>query len=87
VNSAAIDRLYQTWRSPEAEILQAEVDAVRGAVEKLPLIPALKAIVADFAADPRWVTVRPPFVDLPPEQRDGLLAALAALNFAMPGLR
>ncbi|HEY1417851.1 MAG TPA: dihydrodipicolinate synthase family protein [Myxococcaceae bacterium] len=86
-NAGAIDRLYQAWRSPEAEKLQAEVDAVRGAVEKLPLIPALKAIVAHFAADAEWLTVRPPFVDLTPEQRDGLLLTLAALKFAMPGLR
>jgi len=87
VNAAAIDRLYQAWRSPEAERLQAEVDAVRGAVEKLPLIPALKAIVAQYAADPGWLTVRPPFVDLAPEQRDALLAQLTALKLAMPDVR
>jgi len=87
VNAAAIDRLYQAWRSPEAERLQAEVDAVRGAVEKLPLIPALKAIVAQYAADPAWLTVRPPFVDLAPEQRDALLAQLTALKLAMPDVR
>src|SRR5262249_56570150 len=68
VNAAAIDRLYQAWRSPEAERLQAEVDAVRGAVEKVPLIPALKTIVAHFAADAAWLTVRPPLVDLTPAQ-------------------
>jgi len=87
VNAGAIDRLYQAWRSPEAEKLQTEVDAVRGTVEKLPLIPAAKAIVAHFAADPAWTTIRPPFVDLTPAQRDALLADLAALKFAMPGLR
>jgi 4-hydroxy-tetrahydrodipicolinate synthase len=84
VNSGAIDRLYQAWRSPEAEKLQVEVDAVRGAVEKVPLIPGLKAIVAHFARDPGWITVRPPFVDLTPAQRDTLLADLAAAKFALP---
>ena len=87
VNAAAIDRLYQAWKSPEAETLHTEVDALRGAVEKVPLIPGLKAIVAHFAADPRWVTVRPPFVDLTPAQRDTLLGDIAALKLAMPGLR
>jgi 4-hydroxy-tetrahydrodipicolinate synthase len=87
VNSGAIDRLYQAWRTPEAEKMQAEVDAVRAAVEKLPLIPAAKTIVAHHAADPGWLTVRPPFVDLTPAQRDTLLADLAALKFTMPGLR
>jgi 4-hydroxy-tetrahydrodipicolinate synthase len=87
VNAASIDRLFRAWKSPEAEALQAEVDAVRGAVEKVPLIPALKAIVAHHAADPGWLTVRPPFVDLTPAQRDALLADLAALELAMPELR
>ena len=87
VNAGAIDRLYQAWRTPEAEKLQAEVDAVRAAVEKLPLIPAAKTIVAHHAADPGWLTVRPPFVDLTAAQRDALLADLAVLKFAMPGLR
>jgi len=87
VNAGAIDRLYQAWKSPEAERLQAEVDAARGAVEKVPLIPGLKAIVAHHAADPGWITVRPPLVDLTPAQRDTLLGDLAALKFEMPGLR
>jgi 4-hydroxy-tetrahydrodipicolinate synthase len=87
INAAAIDRLYRSWRSPEAEALQAEVDAVRGAAEKLPLIPGLKSVLAHFAADPVWLTVRPPFVDLTAGQRDTLLADLAALKFAMPDLR
>jgi len=87
VNAAAIDRLFRAWRSPEAEELQAEVDAVRAAVEKAPLIPGLKAIVAQHAADPEWAHVRPPFVDLPSAQRDALLADLAALKLAMPDLR
>jgi len=87
VNAAAIDRLYRAWRSPEAEGLQAEVDAVRGAVEKVPLIPGLKAIVAHHAADPGWLNLRPPLVDLPPEQRAALLADVAALKLALPDLR
>jgi 4-hydroxy-tetrahydrodipicolinate synthase len=87
VNAGAIDRLYRAWRSPEAERLQAEVDAVRGAVEKVPLIPGLKAIVAHFAADPGWLTVRPPIVDLAAAQRDALLADLAALRLALPELQ
>ena len=87
VNAGAIERLYRAWRLPEAETLQAEVDAMRGVAEKVPLIPGLKAVVAHFAADPGWLTVRPPFVDLTPVQRDALLADLAALKLALPGLR
>jgi len=87
VNAAAIDRLFREWRSPEAERLQEAVNGIRGAIEKVPVIPALKAIVAHHAADPAWATVRPPLVALAPAAREALLADLAALGFAMPGLR
>ena len=59
----------------------------RGSEEEPPsLIPGLKAIVAHFATDPGWLTLRPPFVDLSPAQRDALLADLAALKLALPDL-
>jgi 4-hydroxy-tetrahydrodipicolinate synthase len=87
VNAAAIDRLFREWRSPSADRLQEEVNAVRGAIEKVPVIPALKAIVAHHAGDPAWETLRPPLVALAPAQREALLADLAGRGFDMPGLR
>jgi 4-hydroxy-tetrahydrodipicolinate synthase len=87
VNPGAIDRLFRGWRSPEAERLQEDVNAVRGAIEKAPVIPGLKAIVAHHGGDPSWATVRPPLVPLAPAGRDVLLADLAALRFEMPGFR
>ncbi|HEX9402215.1 MAG TPA: dihydrodipicolinate synthase family protein [Anaeromyxobacter sp.] len=87
VNAAAIERLFASWRSPDADRLQEEVNAIRSVVEKLPVIPALKVIVADHASDPAWVTVRPPLVALAPEKREPLLAELRARGFSMPGLR
>ncbi|HEY6005290.1 MAG TPA: dihydrodipicolinate synthase family protein [Anaeromyxobacter sp.] len=87
VNAAAMDRLYREWRSPEADRLQEELNAIRGAVEKVPVIPGLKAVVAHHAADPGWLPVRPPLADLAPAQRDALLADLQARRFTMPDLR
>jgi 4-hydroxy-tetrahydrodipicolinate synthase len=87
VNASAIDRLFREWRAPEAEKLQEDVNAVRGAIEKVPVIPGLKAIVAHHADDPSWAAVRPPLVPLAPAARDVLLAELAALRFEMPGVR
>lgn len=87
VNAAAIDRLYREWRSAEADHLQETLNGVRGAIEKLPVIPALKAVVAHHAADPAWLAVRPPLVPLAPAQRDALLADLDARRFTMPDLR
>ncbi len=86
VNPAAIDRLFREWRSSRADELQQELNALRGAVERLPVIAALKEIVAHHAGDPAWRTVRPPLVALAPAQADALLAELGHLGFAMPGL-
>jgi 4-hydroxy-tetrahydrodipicolinate synthase len=87
VNAAAIDRVYAGWQGADADRLQDGLNAVRGLVEKLPVIPAVKAIIAELTGDPGWATVRPPLVALPPEKRDPLLAELRARGFEMPGLR
>jgi len=87
VNAAAIDRLYREWRSPDADRLQEGVNAIRDALEKVPVIPGLKQVVAHHAGDPAWRTVRPPLVDLAPAATAALLADLERLGFAMPGLR
>src|SRR5262249_2073114 len=87
LNAAAIDRLYRQWRSPDAERLQQEANGFRDAAEKVPVIAALKAILAQHAADPGWLPVRPPLVELTPAQRDALFADLAARGFSPPDLR
>jgi 4-hydroxy-tetrahydrodipicolinate synthase len=86
VNPSAIGRSFREWRSTGAEHLQAELDAVRGAFEKRPVIPALKEVLAAYAADPAWRTVRPPLDGLAPPQRDALLAELRSIGFEMAGL-
>jgi 4-hydroxy-tetrahydrodipicolinate synthase len=86
VNPGAIDRLFREWRSPAAERLQEEVNVIRASVERRPVIPALKAIVAHHAAEPGWRTVRPPLVELSVAAREALLADLAAAGFGMPDL-
>ena len=86
VNPGAIDKLYRTWRSADAERLQASITATRKIVQKQPMIPALKSIVAHFGNDPEWRRVRPPLVELTSEQEAALLPELKAAGFAMPGL-
>jgi 4-hydroxy-tetrahydrodipicolinate synthase len=86
VNPAAIDRLYREWRTDRAEALQEEVNAVRAVLERAPVIPSLKEVVAREAGDPGWRTVRPPLSPLAPAQVDALLAGLGPLGFAMPEL-
>jgi 4-hydroxy-tetrahydrodipicolinate synthase len=86
VNAAAIAQLYREWRSPGADARQERLDAVRGALERTPVIPALKHIVAHFTADPEWRTVRPPLVPLDDARGAALVAELGALGFELSGL-
>ena len=86
VNPGPIDRLFKSWRSPEADKMQAGITATRKIVQKQPMIPALKAIVAYFGNDAGWKTCRPPLVELTSAQEEELIRDLKGVGFAMPGL-
>jgi len=68
VNAPAIARAFRE-RSEER---QREIDVVREAFEKLPLIAALKEAIARRTGDARWRAVRPPLVELSPDERAAL---------------
>jgi 4-hydroxy-tetrahydrodipicolinate synthase len=86
VNPAAIDKLYREWQTPDADAQQAALDVVRTTVGQYVMIPALKAVVAHYANDPDWVTVRPPLVGLTKTQTKTVIDGLEKLHFTMPGL-
>jgi len=86
VNPAAINRVYENWKGTDADALQAGITATRAIVQKYPMMAALKAIIAHFARDPDWATVRPPLVELTPEQQRSLALELTSSGFEMPGL-
>jgi len=86
VNPGPIDHVFRNWRTADADKLQAGISATRKIVQKQPMIPALKAIVAHFGNDPQWKTCRPPLVELNPSQEEALISELKAGGFSMPGL-
>jgi 4-hydroxy-tetrahydrodipicolinate synthase len=86
-NPGPIARLYETWKGADADRQQARLDEIRTTFAKYPMIPALKAAIAHYGGDAAWSTVRPPLVELTPEQNRGLIADLDARGFTMPGLR
>ena len=86
INPAAIDHLYQTWQSDDADAQQQALDDIRDTVMAYPMIPALKATVAEFSGDESWRTVRPPLVSLGKNKSATLTAALREKGFEMPGL-
>jgi 4-hydroxy-tetrahydrodipicolinate synthase len=86
VNPAAIERLYREWRSADAEAQQEALDVVRKTVGQYVMIPALKQVIAHYAGDPAWTTVRPPLTELTAAQAKDVIDGLKKLGFEMPGL-
>ena len=86
VNPAPIDKLYREWKKSDAEPQQEALNAVRKTVGQYVMIPALKQVIAHYANDPAWATVRPPLVELTAAQAKNVIDGLTKLNFEMPGL-
>src|SRR5213593_1325343 len=90
VNPAAIHELYQNALGTSAstptelEALQTRLNVVREVFSnrKFPsMIAALKQAIAIYTYDPAWRTVRPPLVELTPDQAELLAAELRAIGF------
>ena len=86
VNPAAIDHLYQNWQADDADAMQQSLNDIRDAVMAYPMIPALKATVAEFSGEDAWRTVRPPLVALDRDSSGQLAESLRGQGFEMPGL-
>ena len=78
VAAGRIRKLYDSWRGPDADRLQAEVTALRKAIQAYPMIPVLKALIAHYREDPVWAEVRPPFTEMPAEEKAKAVAQLAS---------
>ncbi len=83
VNLPGIRKVYENWRTPQADALQAEITLARKTIQAYPMVPALKRIVAHFHGDPDWAVVRPPMVKLTEAQSAALLADLAKIGFTL----
>lgn len=84
VNAAASRTVHDAFRSGDraaAEAGMALVRDVRAALQRRPLIPALKAVIAATSGDPAWRRVRPPLVEPPEAETQALLAELAAAGW------
>jgi len=91
VNPAAIHKLYREWdTADDADQQQSKLNVVREVFSsrKFPsMIAALKQAIAIYADDPAWAKVRPPLIELTPEQAKTLAAELKAISFTMPGVK
>ena len=62
---------------------QTVLSATRKAVTSVPLIPALKSLVARHSGDPRWLNIRPPHLKLTPAQEATLFSAFDASGITL----
>ena len=81
VNPAAIHKLYTEWDKPAADPdgQQAELNSVREVFANKSfssMIAAVKQAIAVSLNDPEWARVRPPLVELTPDQARTLASAL-----------
>src|SRR5499426_3861218 len=84
INPAAIDKVFRNWKGASADALQADITATRNVMQKYPMMAALKAVIAHYARDLEWATMRPPLVELTAAQSKSLTAELEARGFDMP---
>src|SRR5438445_1445075 len=83
VNAPGIRKVYENWRTPQAEALQAEITTLRNTLQAYPMVPALKRVVAHYHDDPAWAAVRPPLVPLDAVQSRALIANLDKIGFTL----
>lgn len=77
VNAAGIMRLIRALGTDGEAAALAQVSAVRAACEALPLIPGVKAIVAERMADDGYARLRPPLLPLNEDQKRAAKRAAA----------
>jgi len=85
VNPAGIHAVYQGWNGASAAELQAKADRIRNIFQALPMIAAMKRVVADFSNHESWRVLRPPLCALSDDAASDLLRTLADAGFDMPG--
>jgi 4-hydroxy-tetrahydrodipicolinate synthase len=78
VNCALGAQVYANWNNAAGAAAQDVLSATRKAVISVPLIPALKSLVARNTGDPRWLNIRPPHLKLTAAQESALFSAFDA---------
>jgi len=83
VNPGGIRALYDAFEAGDDGLQERQdrLTEVRKILERRPMIPTLKAVVADARKDAAWRRVRPPLMALPEGESRELVAELAAQGF------
>ena len=84
--SAQCGAVYAAWKakSTSVESLQEDLTALRLALQNYPPAAALKELLARESGKASWRNVRAPFLPLPKEKADALVADMAKVSFKLP---
>jgi 4-hydroxy-tetrahydrodipicolinate synthase len=83
VNCALGAQVYANWDNATGSAAQTVLSATRKAVTSVPLIPALKSLVARHTGDARWLNIRPPHLKLTAAQEASLFGAFDASGITL----
>jgi 4-hydroxy-tetrahydrodipicolinate synthase len=72
LTSADAGRVWQASSSPDAEMLQARIAAIRNHIAAFPLVPAIKSLLGTLHDNAIWPTPLPPLMPLTPAQSKSL---------------
>lgn len=88
VTSREIGRLYAHWLDSgggaKARALQERVTALRDLIEGIPMIAAMKVLIARHRQQPDLARVAPPLAELPEEDANAFLARVDAAGLTLP---
>lgn len=85
MNPAGIRALFDGWNGEQGAELQASADRIRQIFQAVPMIPAMKRVVAEHANHADWSVVRPPLRALDDATAASVLDSLEKAGFTMPG--
>lgn len=84
VNCAIAAEVYANWNNAKGAAAQEVLSPTRKAVISVPMIPALKTLVARNTGDPRWLNIRPPHLKLTEAQTAALFSTFDASGVRLP---
>ena len=85
VNPGMVKQTYEAFYNDNEKsiILQKKIDAFRTAVQKYPLISALKGLIEYYRKDEGWQYLRPPLTALPKADLKNLIQSIDPLEFSL----
>jgi len=84
IQPRAIRKFIDSHGTPDAAALNQHISTVRTILERHPLVPALKALLARDTGDQDWAITRPPITQLPADAAARLLDELDASDCYEP---